>query len=155
MVIIETINDNCEQWKLFYPVPNVKYCRLAMGLKVFWPCKYVLMNDEEVVTVRDQCHVIVDGVNNLSKKWGSCKDDSLVESFKAENMHDVANMVEDLHNEELHGEMIYISEDGVEGSVGESGFDSMSEEKNEENIVEGDEKVSSEENFEWNNDDFN
>jgi hypothetical protein len=71
-----------------------------------------------------------------------------VESFKAENMHDVANMVEDLHNEELHGEMIYISEDGVEGSVGESGFDSMSEEKNEENIVEGDEKVSSEENFE-------
>jgi hypothetical protein len=31
----------------------------------------------------------------------------------------------------------------------------MSEEKNEENIVEGDEKVSSEENFEWNNDDFN
>jgi len=39
-----------------------------MGIKVFWPCKYLLMNDEEVVMARDQCHVIMDGVNNLSKK---------------------------------------------------------------------------------------
>jgi hypothetical protein len=39
-----------------------------MGLKDFWPCKYVLMNDEEVASTRDQRHVIVDGVNNLLKK---------------------------------------------------------------------------------------
>jgi hypothetical protein len=39
-----------------------------VGIKVFWPYKYLSMNDEEVVMVRDQCHVIVDGVNNLLKK---------------------------------------------------------------------------------------
>ncbi len=100
----------------------------------------------------------MDGVNNLSKKRISCKDDSLMESFQAENMRDVENMgniIEDLHHHELHGEMIYIFEDGVEESIGESGFDSMSEEINEENIAKGNEKVSSEESFEWNNDDFN
>jgi hypothetical protein len=53
MVIIEAMNEDCEQQKLFYPIPNVKYCRSVMGLKVFWPCKYVLMNDEEVATMRD------------------------------------------------------------------------------------------------------
>ncbi len=81
-----------------------------------------------------------------------------MESFQAENMRDVENMgniIEDLHHHELHGEMIYIFEDGVEESIGESGFDSMSEEINEENIAKGNEKVSSEESFEWNNDDFN
>ncbi len=54
------------------------------------------------------------------------------ESFQVENIGDVENMgniVQDLHNEELHGEMSYISKDGVEGSIGEFGFDSMSEEK--------------------------
>jgi hypothetical protein len=30
---------------------------------------------------KDQCHVIVDGVNILSKKRISFKDDSLVENF--------------------------------------------------------------------------
>jgi hypothetical protein len=32
-----------------------------VGVEVFWPCKYLSMNDEEVATVRDQCHMIVDG----------------------------------------------------------------------------------------------
>jgi hypothetical protein len=52
----------------------------------------------------------------------------LAESFQAENIGDVENMcniVEDLHNEELHGEMDYISEDGVEGSIGKFGCNSM------------------------------
>ncbi len=53
MVIIEAMNEDCEQQKLFYPIPNVKYCISTMGLKVFWPCKYVLMNDEKVATTRD------------------------------------------------------------------------------------------------------
>ncbi len=44
--------------------------------------------------------------------------------------------------------MIYISKDGVERSVGESRFDSISKERNEKNIVEGDEEVGNEENFE-------
>jgi hypothetical protein len=64
------------------------------------------MNDEEVATTRDQCHMIVDGVNNLLKKWISCKDDSLVDSFRSENIRDVENMGNIV--EELHGEMIYI-----------------------------------------------
>jgi hypothetical protein len=116
------------------------------------------MNDEKVASVRDQCHVIVDGVNNLSKKHVSCKDDSLAKSFQTKNMRDVENMsniIEDLHNEELHGEMIYISKNGVERSIGESRFDSMNEERNEKNIVEVDEEVGNEENFERNKDDFN
>jgi hypothetical protein len=50
------------------------------------------MNDEEVATMRDQCHVIVYGVNNLLKRRVSCKDDSLVESFWGESICDVENM---------------------------------------------------------------
>ncbi len=41
----------------------------------------------------------------------------------------MGNIVEDLHNEELHGEKIYIFEDGVEGFIGESRSNSMSEKK--------------------------
>jgi hypothetical protein len=76
----------------------------------------------------------------------------------AENIHDVKNMgniIEDLCNEELRGEMIYIFEDGVEGSVGEFGFDSMSKEGSEKNIAEGNEEVGSGDNFERNKEDYN
>jgi hypothetical protein len=88
------------------------------------------MNDEELAMTRDQCHVIVDGVNNLLKKRISCKDNSLVESFQAKNIRDAKNMgnrVKDLCNEELCGEMIYVFEDGVEGFIGEFGSNSMNE----------------------------
>jgi hypothetical protein len=37
----------------------------------------------------------------------------------------MGNIVEDLRNEELHGEMSYIFEDGVEKFVGESTFNFM------------------------------
>ncbi len=47
------------------------------------------------------------------------------------------------------------SEDGVEGFVGEFGFDSMNEKGSENNIMEGDEEVGGEENFEWNKEDYN
>ncbi len=129
----------------------MKYFGLVVIIMVFWPCKYFSMNDEEVAKVRDQCHMIVNGVNNLLKKRISCKDNSLVESFQAKNIRDVENMgntVEDLCNEKLRGEMIYIYEDGVEGFVEESGFNCMNEEGSEKNIAEGDKEVSSEENFE-------
>jgi hypothetical protein len=88
------------------------------------------MNDEVVETMIEQCHMIMDGVNNLSKKQVACKDNPIVESLWVENIGDVENMgniVEDLCNQELHGEMNYIFEDGVEGSVGESRYDSMNE----------------------------
>ncbi len=102
--------------------------------------------------------MIMDGVNNLSKKWVWYKDDALVESFRVEKINDVENMgniVEDLRNEELHGEMSYISKNGVEGSIREFGSDSMNKEGSEENIVEGDEEVGVEENFERNDKDYN
>ncbi len=60
----------------------------------------------------------------------------------------MGNIVEDLRNEKLRGEMIYIYEDGVEGSIGESRFDSMSEERSEKNIMEGNEEANNKENFE-------
>jgi hypothetical protein len=64
----------------------------------------------------------------------------------------MGNTVEDLCNEELCGEMIYIFEDGVEGSIGEFGSDSMSEKRSENNIMESNEEVGNEENFEQNKD---
>jgi len=67
-------------------------------------------------------------------------------------VENVGNIVEDLCNEELHGEMNYIYEDGVEGSVGEYGPNSMNEEGSEKNIGKGDEKVSGKESFEKNKD---
>jgi hypothetical protein len=51
--------------------------------------------------------------------------------------------------------MIYISEEGVEGYVGESRSNSMSEEGSEKNILESDEEVGSEENFEQTKEDYN
>jgi len=95
--------------------------------------------------------MIMDGVNNLSKNQISYKDDALSKSFRTENNDDVenvGNIVEDLCNEKLHGEMSYIYEAGVEGSIGEYGPNSMNEEGNEKNIGKGDEKVSGKENFE-------
>ncbi len=65
--------------------------------------------------------MITNGVNNFSKKQVSCKDNFLEKSFRAENVNDVENMGNRV--EDLHGEMSYISEDSVEGFVGESGFD--------------------------------
>ncbi len=124
VVLIEIMNEDYEQWKLFCLVPSVRYYGSIMGIEVFWPYEYLSMNNEKVVTARDQCHMIVDGVNNFSKKQVSCKDNSLVESFRVENIRDVDNMgnrVEDLCNEELRGEMVYISEDGVEGPLGNLG----------------------------------
>jgi hypothetical protein len=43
--------------------------------------------------------------------------------------------------------MIYVSKDGVEGSVAKLRSNSISEEGSEKNIVENDEEVSSEENL--------
>jgi hypothetical protein len=40
-----------------------------VGIEGFWPNKCLLMNDELVRTTIEQWHVIMDGVNNLSKKW--------------------------------------------------------------------------------------
>jgi len=65
-----------------------------------------------------------------SKKWVSCRDNALAKNFQAKDIDDVENMgniVEDLRNEKLHGEMNYIFEDGVKGSIGKFGSDSMSE----------------------------
>ncbi len=56
--------------------------RISGGNKgFFWPCKYLSMNDKEVAMARNQCHMMVDGVNNLLKKRVSCKDNSLAKSF--------------------------------------------------------------------------
>jgi len=68
MVLIEVMNEDYEQHKLFFLVPSVRSCRSTVGIMVFWPRKYLLMNDEEVVIMKDQCHVIVYGVNNFLKK---------------------------------------------------------------------------------------
>jgi hypothetical protein len=78
----------------------------------------------------EKCQVIMNGVNNLSKKQVSCKDNSLEENFQAENISDVENMGNRV--EDLHGEMSYISEDNVEGFVGECGSNFMSEKGGEE-----------------------
>jgi len=48
----------------------------------------------------------------------------------------------------LHGKDSYISKDGVEGSSGESGSNSMNEERGEKDIVECDEEVGVKENLE-------
>jgi hypothetical protein len=39
------------------------------------------MNDEVVEMVIEQCHVIMDGVNDISKKRISCRDYALAKSF--------------------------------------------------------------------------
>jgi hypothetical protein len=104
-----------------------------------------------------KCQVIMDGVNNLSKKQVSCRDNSLEKSFQAKNIGDVENMgnkVEDLCNEDLYGEMSYISKDNVEGFIVESRSNFMNEERNEENIVENNQEVGVKESFEQNKEDY-
>jgi hypothetical protein len=46
----------------------VKYYGSMVRIEGFWHCKYLSMNEEKVVMAKDQCHMIVDGMNNLSKK---------------------------------------------------------------------------------------
>jgi hypothetical protein len=53
VVLIEVVNEDCEQQKLFCLVPNVRYYGSTMGIEVFWPCKCLLMNDEKVAMMKD------------------------------------------------------------------------------------------------------
>ncbi len=46
----------------------MRYYGSTVGIEGLSPSKYLLMNDEVVKTTIEQCHVIMDGVNNLSKK---------------------------------------------------------------------------------------
>jgi hypothetical protein len=59
-----------------------------------------------------------------------------------------------LCNDALHGERSYISKDGMEGSIRHSRSDSINEEGCEEDIVEGNEEISAEENLEQNEKDY-
>ncbi len=77
----------------------------------------------------------MDGVNNLTKKQVSCKDGSFPDGLRPKNIIDFENMgntIQDLCNEELHGEKSYTFEDGVQGSLCNFSFDSRSEEQNED-----------------------
>jgi hypothetical protein len=66
----------------------------------------------------------------------------------------MGNIIDDLHDEELHGKKSYISKDRVEGSIGHSRSDSISEERIEEDIVEGDDEVSIGKKLEQNEKDY-
>jgi hypothetical protein len=68
VVLIKAVNEAYEQRKLFCPIPSVRYCGSMVGMEIFWPCKYLSMNDEMVKTAIEQCHVIMDGVLHFSKK---------------------------------------------------------------------------------------
>jgi len=35
MVLIEVVNEDCEQWKLLCPIPSVKYYKSIVGIDVF------------------------------------------------------------------------------------------------------------------------
>ncbi len=93
----------------------------------------------------------MDGANNLMKKQVSCRDDSLLDGLQLENIADFENMgniVQDLCNDELHGEGSYTSKDGVQGSACESSSNSKSKKGNEDDIGEGDKEVWVQENSE-------
>jgi hypothetical protein len=53
VVLIEALNEDYEQQKLFRLVPNERYFKSMVGIKVFWPCKHLLMNDEKIAIIRD------------------------------------------------------------------------------------------------------
>jgi hypothetical protein len=50
VVLMESMNEDYDQWKLFCLIPSARYCKSKVGIKVFWPCKYLSMNDEVVKT---------------------------------------------------------------------------------------------------------
>jgi len=51
VVSFETVHEVFEEQKLFCPTPKTKYCKLVVGMEVFWPFKDVSLNDELVVTM--------------------------------------------------------------------------------------------------------
>jgi hypothetical protein len=59
----------------------VRYYKSIVGIEGFWPSKYLLMNDEVVRMAIKQCHMIMDGMNNLSKKQVSCRDNVLAKEL--------------------------------------------------------------------------
>jgi hypothetical protein len=82
----------------------------------------------------------------------------LVKNFQAKDIDDVENMgniVEDLHNEKLHGEMSYIFEDGVERSVGKVWSNSMNEKEGKRILRKVIMEVGGEEKIEQNKEDYN
>ncbi len=86
----------------------------------------------------------MDGVNNLVKKWVSCRDNSLFNGLWPENIIDfenIGNTIHDLCNEELHGERCYTSKDGVQAFLCDSSFNSRSKDWNEDDIGEGGEEA--------------
>jgi hypothetical protein len=48
VVLIQDVNEDCEEWKLFCLISNARYYGSAIGIKVFWPYKYLFLNDEVV-----------------------------------------------------------------------------------------------------------
>jgi hypothetical protein len=86
----------------------------------------------------------MDGVNNLVKKQISCKDDSLPDGLQPKNIivfENMGNTIQDLCNEELHGKGSYTFEDGVQGSMCKSSFDSKNKEGSEDDIGKGHEEA--------------
>jgi hypothetical protein len=51
VVLIESMNEDCGKWKLFFPVLSARYYRSIVGMEVFWPYTYLSMNDEVIETV--------------------------------------------------------------------------------------------------------
>jgi hypothetical protein len=53
VVLIETMHEAFEKWKLFCLVSIAKYCGSIVGIEVFWPFKDLLLNYELVITMLD------------------------------------------------------------------------------------------------------
>lgn len=58
----------------------------------------------------------------------------------------MGNTIQDLCNEELHGEWSYTFEDNVQGSACDFGYNPMSKERSEFDIRKGDEEAQVQEN---------
>ncbi len=92
VVLIETVHEAFKERKLFCPAPTTKYCRSTIRMEVLWSFKDLSLNDELVVTVFDHGDVTMDGMNNLMKKRVSCRDNSLPNGLRPDNIVDFEHM---------------------------------------------------------------
>jgi len=92
MVLIETVHEAFKERKLFCPTPTTKYSKSTIRMEVFWSFKDLSLNDELAITVFDHGDVTMHGVNNLTKKRVSCRDNSLPNGLWLDNIIDFENM---------------------------------------------------------------
>lgn len=73
IIFVISVFEAYKQWRLFYPIPTIKYFGSSIGSDYFWLEKEVLLNVEMFILVQQEV-IKQEGFNNLHKRIFFCRD---------------------------------------------------------------------------------